>query len=254
MFRIQMLLGVLLVGLPVFATAQDASEPNVPICCGETCSVSRPCCDGTVCSSEGRCVPEACRSCGGRGCQVNLLECTGQCRPPACCGESCSAARPCCDGTVCSSDGRCVPRSCSACGEVGCVVDYETCTGECATPSCCLDTCTTSAQCCAGTTCRDMGEEGRRCVPNTCEQCAATPTTPSCSIGENCAATCVPSPSCGEVCTTSAQCGESTICREVGGNGQRRCVPETFNEICGACGARGCSFNPLTCEIQCVSR
>src|SRR5438046_3073876 len=55
------------------------------------------------------------------------------CLPQPCCGALCTMDEQCCPGTICSpSAGRCVPSGCAACGELGCIVDYNTCTAKCA--------------------------------------------------------------------------------------------------------------------------
>lgn len=224
-------------------------QTDVPICCGETCGPRRPCCDGTICSDTLRCVPEVCRTCGGRGCEVNFLECTGRCQPPACCGETCSAYRPCCSGTICNL-GRCVPEACNECGQQGCAVNYLTCTAECATPQCCLQSCTTSAQCCLGTVCRQTASGERQCVPRACEECGGM--TPTCSVDDQCRVSCAPPPTCGDQCQTSAQCGGGLVCRQF--SSVRRCVPAQFDDECRRCGAAGCGFNSATCEVVCADR
>ena len=228
------------------STAQDSVAEDLPICCGESCSGVRPCCEGTVCSANGRCVPEICGTCGSRGCNVNFLDCSGGCMPPACCGESCDAVRTCCEGTVCSEQHRCVPETCTTCGQMGCAVDYETCTGTCARPDCCLTACTTSAQCCAGTICREQNGV-RRCVPDSCADCRGD--TPSCRVSDTCQAECRPPERCGQVCSGEADCGEGLSCYAFSSNS--RCVPLSFEDDCRRCGAAGCNFNGRDCDVTC---
>ena len=228
------------------AYAQVPVGTDMPICCGETCSAERPCCDRTVCSSDGRCVPEVCESCGSAGCNVNFLNCSGACMPPACCGESCDAVRTCCDGTVCSEQGRCVPANCTSCGTLGCLVDYEACTGSCAQPDCCLDPCTTSAHCCAGTICRELNGV-RQCVPETCADCRGE--TPSCRVNASCQAECGPPERCGQACSNDGDCGTGLQCYAFSTNS--RCVPLSFEDDCRRCGASGCNFNGRDCDVGC---
>lgn len=234
-------------GLPSRAGAQAPDSTGPPICCGETCSAARPCCDGTVCSADGRCVPEVCGTCGDRGCSVNLMECTGACRPPACCGESCGGGRPCCEGTVCSVEGRCVPRVCRSCGNSGCRVDYTTCSAECAQPDCCRQPCTTSASCCAGTVCRELGGQ-RQCVPEACAECGGA--TPQCRVDDSCRAECAPPAECGRACTTSAECGGGLVCFSFSPD-RRRCVLPEFESECSRCGSAGCNFSARDCSVTC---
>lgn len=232
---------------------RDAGAPAAapPICCGETCSPGRRCCAGTVCGSEGRCVPDSCAACGDRGCRVDYAACTGECAPPVCCGETCGPGRPCCDGTACGSNGRCVPEVCRDCGDRGCMVDYRTCSATCATPECCSDVCVDDDDCCGGTVCRTSTAGGldRRCVPPECDQCQGM--TSICVVDDQCGATCMAPPGCGESCVTSATCGANLVCREFASTG-RRCVPEGFDEACEACGRYGCAFTPASCSLTCA--
>ncbi len=227
------------------AEAQPTAEVP-PICCGESCSADRPCCDGTVCSENGQCVPDVCSTCGSNGCRVNFITCSAECAPPSCCGESCGAARPCCDGTVCSSDGRCVPQQCTQCGDVGCVVDYDVCSAHCAVPECCLSECTTSAQCCAGTVCRERSGV-RQCVPRRCDDC--TGDMPTCQVDDQCQVACGPPEACGRNCTSDSECGSGLQCYEFSSNS--RCVPDDFEDLCRPCGSAGCNFSARDCSVTC---
>lgn len=115
-----------------------------------------------------------------------------QCNPATCCGATCAADADCCQGTVCSVGGRCIPSSCVACGELGCLVDFT-----------------------------------------------------------RCEATCVPPDRCGEVCERETDCGGGARCVTLDA-GERRCVPETFEDQCARCGAGGCAFDAATCAVTCL--
>jgi len=164
-----------------------------------------------------------------------------QCKAPACCGQGCSAASPCCEGTVCTQEGKCVPEACQGC-PAGCKVNFQSCTMECAAPTCCLAPCVTDAECCAGTVCTQEG----KCVPELCKGCGA-----GCTVNaKTCTAACSPPACCGAPCETDAQCCAGTSCGDAGG-GKRSCLPAA----CAACGGleSACQVDDATCEGRCVA-
>ncbi|MCC6215808.1 MAG: hypothetical protein IT376_13165 [Polyangiaceae bacterium] len=173
-----------------------------------------------------------------------------ECKPPPCCGDTCASSGDCCAGTVCSLNGRCIPSSCSACGDVGCVVDFSSCTSECATPDCCLTACTADTDCCAGTRCRQSTAGEWKCYPDSCDACGGM--QPLCSTNPTtCATTCEAPDACGDLCESNADCDAFTECNEFA-SGTKKCVPLRFDDECSLCGS-SCSFFGGTCEVECGS-
>ncbi len=171
-----------------------------------------------------------------------------QCNAPTCCGASCASNADCCAETVCSTSGRCIPSRCTGCGELGCVVDFDACTAECAPPASCGELCGSDADCAAGTSCRPSVDGDLRCYPDACTGCGGL--TPLCSIDGACGVTCVAPQRCGESCTPGDDCGSSSVCYTFP-SGVSYCVPEAFEGACRACSPLGCSFHPTSCEVTC---
>lgn len=172
-----------------------------------------------------------------------------QCRPPTCCGGSCSSSADCCAETICSTTGRCIPARCAGCGELGCLVDYDACTAECAPPASCGEACGSDADCATGTTCTASVAGDMRCYPDSCGSCGGL--TPLCQIAGSCSVTCVAPARCGEACEPGADCGAGAICHTFASTGASYCVPRDFADECSFCGSDGCTFHPSSCDVTC---
>jgi hypothetical protein len=186
----------------------------------------------------------ACTSSGGDPSMCHTV----QCNPPTCCGASCSSSADCCDETVCSASGRCIPARCVGCGELGCRVDFDACTAECAAPASCGELCGSDADCATGTSCRASVTGELRCYPDACTSCDGL--TPLCRIDDACGVSCVAPERCGEECAPGSDCGPSAVCHAFP-SGVSRCVPLDFEGACSFCGSLGCSFWPSTCDVTC---
>jgi hypothetical protein len=231
------------------------SPHQTPNCCGQSCDPrgQDQCCPGTVCSRSGRCIPDDCAECGGRGCRVDYTTCTAECGAPGCCLQDCVRNVDCCPGTQCrdTSPGRsqCVPEACDEC-PYGCSIGSESCDVECRQPGCCHDECVTDGDCCAGTRCQTTSGNVRRCMPIECDRC--TGMHPYCRASSTCEVECLPPRSCGDPCESDTDCGTGTFCRRFS-SGNARCVPHAFDRLCRECGST-CAFDNSDCEAVCPDR
>jgi hypothetical protein len=196
-------------------------------------------------------VASACTGGGGQICS------DVQCNAPTCCGGACSTDADCCRGTVCSTSGRCIPESCVACGELGCLVDFAACDAVCIPPDRCGEPCANDAECGQGARCEAFPSGSLLCVPDAfddqCRACGAggcTFSPASCEVscteppaidagtttpdgGAPAAPSCT---ACCEPCQTDADCCAGAYCGE-SAMGGLFCFPVE----CRTC-TYGCTF------------
>ncbi len=188
---------------------------------------------------------------GGAGgsAYVDPTQCTRTtCDPPSCCGQPCGANGTCCAGTICGTSGKCIPEECSYCGDLGCTVDFTSCTATCNAPSCCLTDCLTDTDCCAGTHCDANTAGVKKCFPNSCDACGGM--TSTCQTTTSCETSCIPPTTCGTACSTDVDCGTGSRCNTFD-SGKKLCVPNAYQDECNACSGNTCTFHPSTCEVSC---
>lgn len=179
---------------------------------------------------------------------VNSTECSeASCQRPACCGQLCGADGGCCEGTMCSVAGRCVPRSCANCA-TGCSYELAHCTATCNPPTCCLEACANDGDCCPGTRCGADKSGSKKCFPLACDQCVGL--TSLCRTDSQCGVTCTGPARCGMACTLDVECGPGGICRALG-DGTSACAPAAIDEACRRCDA-GCRFERSSCVVKCL--
>ncbi len=185
---------------------------------------------------------------GSGGGYVDPTQCTKMtCSPPPCCGQPCGAG--CCKGTVCGDSGKCIPESCSYCGDLGCKVDFAACTAECNKPSCCMKDCVDDSQCCSGTKCQPNTAGQKKCFPTACDMCGGMES--SCYASADCSIECKPPATCGKECTGDPECGSGSKCNTFE-SGKKKCVPAAYDAECAACG-KSCTFYGSDCHVECPS-
>lgn len=154
------------------------------------------------------------------------------CNPAPCCGGPCVTSADCCRGTVCSTEGQCIPDSCAPCGALGCLVNFAACEATCVAPERCGQACGSDAECGLGAHCATLDGE-RRCVPDyfelECDRCPGGCTFDGASCEVRCTApsdvdggalgdagppgadTCK---ACCEPCERDSDCCEGSYCGE----------------------------------------